>query len=116
MKISVTVDDEIVRKVHEVAADKNTTLTAMVREYLTSIASAETTERDEASGDEAAERLRALWASVDNRPADTRDRTAGEEAADKFRESVRQLSRPMGPRNWTRDDLYDRPCAYFKRD
>ncbi len=116
MKITVTIDDEIVRKVHEIAADKNTTLTAMVREYLASVANSETTAPDAASGAEGAERLRAIWASVDGHSAAARDRTAGEEAADRLRENINQLKRPMGPRNWTRDDLYDRPYAYRKRD
>ena len=84
MNITLSIDDEIVRKVRKIAVDKNTTLTAMVREYLTSVA---------------------------NTDAATR-----KETADKFRESWERLSRPMGPRNWTRDDLYDRPSAYTKRD
>ena len=84
MNITLSIDDEIVRKVRKIAVDKNTTLTAMVREYLTSVANA--------------------------------DAEAGKETADKFRESWERLSRPMGPRNWTRDDLYDRPSAYTKRD
>ena len=82
MNITLSIDDEIVRKVRKIAVDKNTTLTAMVREYLTSVANA--------------------------------DAEAGKETADKFRESWERLSRPMGPRNWTRDDLYDRP--YPKHD
>lgn len=114
MKITVSIDDDIVEKVRRIAADKNTTLTAMVREYLISVA--DTAPPDEAARKEAADRLREILASNDNRDATGRDTTAGKEAADKFRESVRQLSRPMGPRNWTRDDLYDRPRAYFKRD
>lgn len=81
MNITLNIDDEVAEKVGRIAADKNTTLTAMVQEYLTSVADAHTVERDAA---------------------------AREEAADRFRESVRRLSRPMGPRNWTRDDLYDR--------
>ena len=115
MNITVSIDDELSEKVRKIAADKNTTLTAMVREYFNSVADTETPEIDSVSGEEAVEKLRALWASIDNRRA-ARDRTAGEEAADKLRENINQLKRPMGPRNWTRDDLYDRPKAYFKRD
>jgi predicted transcriptional regulator len=89
MNITLSIDDDVVRKVQKIAIDKNTTLTAMVREYLTSVADADTVERDAA---------------------------ARKEAADKLRESWEQLSRPMSPRNWTRDDLYDRPYAYTKRD
>lgn len=39
MKITLSIDEEIVRKVRQIAIDKNTTLTAMVRDYLASIAS-----------------------------------------------------------------------------
>ena len=84
MDITLNVDDEIVRKVRKIAVDKNTTLTAMVREYLESVANT--------------------------------DAVARKETADKFRESWERLSRPMGPRNWTRDDLYDRPYAFTNRD
>ncbi len=89
MDITLNIDNEIVRKAHKIATEKNTTLAAMVQGYLASLADADTL---------------AL------------DATAREEAAEKFRESVRQLSRPMGPRNWTRDDLYDRPYGDTKRD
>ena len=106
MKITVSIDDDVVKKVHQIAADKNTTLTAMVREYLTSVA--DNAPPDEAARKKAVEELRAHWSSLDSRDAAARDTTAGEEAAAKFRESVLQLSRPMGPRNWIRDDLYDR--------
>ena len=84
MNITLNIDDEIVRKVRKIAVDKNTTLTAMVRDYLASV-------------------------------ADT-DAAARKETVDKLRESWEKLGRPMGPRNWTRDDLYDRPYAYPKRD
>ena len=113
MKITVSIDDELAEKVRKIAADKNTTLTAMVRDYFNSVAGIETPEIDSVSEEEAVEKLRALWASIDNRRA-ARDRTAGKEAADKLRENINQLKRPMGPRNWTRDDLYDRPYAYRK--
>ena len=116
MEITLDIDDEVVRKATEIAADKNTTLTAMVRDFLASLANSEISELDAAPGEEASERVRALWASIDNRLAATGDRTVGEEAAEKFLETVRRLSRPMGPRNWTRDDLYDRPYAYRKRE
>ena len=89
MRISVIIDEELAKKVRKVAADKNTTLSAMVREYLASVADAETPVLDAA---------------------------ARKEAADKLRESWDKLSRPMGPRNWTREDLYDRPYGYPKRD
>ena len=89
MNITLSIDDEIVRKVRKIAADKDTTLTGMVREYLTSVANADTLAHD----------------------AVTR-----KEATDKLRESWDKLSRSMGPRNWTRDNLYDRPYAHAKRN
>ena len=36
--ITLTVDDEIIKKVRKVAIDKNTTLTQMVRDFLISVA------------------------------------------------------------------------------
>ena len=115
MNITVSVDDEVAEKVRKIAADKNTTLTAMVQEYLNSLADAETVSSDAAIREEAAEKVRTLLASLTDREAST-GTEEGREAAAKFLDTVRQLSRPMGPRNWTRDDLYDRPKAYFKRD
>ncbi len=38
MNITLSIDEEIVKKVRKIAIDKDTTLTAMVREYLTSVA------------------------------------------------------------------------------
>ena len=94
MNITLNIDDEIVRKVREIAVDKNTTLTAMVRDYLASVADTDTVARDAAARQEAADKLR--------------------ETIEQLKESWDKLSRPMGPRNWTRDDLYDRP--YPKHD
>ena len=34
--------------------------------------------------------------------------------ADKFVEMSDKYSRDMGPRTWTRDDLYDRPKRYYQ--
>ena len=44
--ITLSVDDEIIKKVRKIAIDKNTTLTAMVRDYLISIAERDQTERE----------------------------------------------------------------------
>ena len=46
--------------------------------------------------------------SVANSDGAAFDAAARKEAADKLIETLDQLSRPTGPRNWTRDDLYDR--------
>ena len=51
--ITLSVDDEVVRKVRKYAIDKNTTLTAIVRDHLKSIA-----DLDEISKDLAINRLR----------------------------------------------------------
>ena len=107
MNISLDIDDEIVNRVEKIAADKNTTLTAMVNDYLASVANTDTPALDAAARKEAADKFRAHVASIVNRDA-AHDGTAGEESVNKLRESWDQLSRPMGPRNWTRDDLYDR--------
>ena len=44
--ITLSVDDEVIRKVRKLAIDHNTTLTAMVREYLISLAAKESQERE----------------------------------------------------------------------
>ena len=80
MKITLSINDEIVIEVRKIAIDKNTTLTAMVRDYLTSIASSESAAR---------------------RPD-----------ADKFLKTFKKVNRDMGPRTWSREDLYDRPRRY----
>ena len=46
--ITLSVDNEIIKKVRKIAIDKNTTLTAMVRDYLTSVATRDTQEKNEA--------------------------------------------------------------------
>ena len=76
MNITLSVDEEIVKKVRKIAMEKDTTLTALVRDYLTSVANSDAAERKE-------------------------------QVARLMRSSER-LSRDMGPRTWTRDDLYDR--------
>jgi hypothetical protein len=43
--ITLSVDDEIIRKVRKIAIDKNTTLTQMVREFLASVAERNFTQR-----------------------------------------------------------------------
>ena len=116
MKITLHIDDEIAEKVRTIAADKNTTMNAMVRDYLTSLANTENPVLDAEARMEGVERLRESWASRDNDDPDTPDAAARKEAADRLRENIDQLKRPMGTRNWNREDLYDRPYAYRKRD
>ena len=44
--ITLSVEDEIIKKVRKVAIDKNTTLTALVREFLTSVANQDAQKKD----------------------------------------------------------------------
>lgn len=83
MKITVSIDEEIVKKVRKIAMDKGTTLTSMVRDYLTSIADS--------------------------------DAAARKADAAKLMETFEKVSRDMGPRTWTREDLYDRPRSHHGR-
>ena len=76
MNITLNVDEEIVKKVRKIAIDKDTTLTEMVRDYLTWVAKGDALERQQSI------------AALD--------------------ESFEKLSRDMGPRNWSREDLYAR--------
>ena len=76
MNITLSIDEEVVKKVRRIAMDKDTTLTALVREYLTSVANSDAVDR--------------------------------KEQVARLEESYKKLSRDMGPRTWTRDDLYDR--------
>ncbi len=43
--ITLSVDDEIIKKVRKIAIDKNTSLTAMIREFLKSTAERDVVER-----------------------------------------------------------------------
>ena len=74
MNITLSIDEEIVKKVRKIAIDKNTTLTAMVRDYLTAVASRE-------------------------------DRRRTEHAA-QLKKSFQRMSRDMGSRIWTREDIH----------
>ena len=46
--ITLNVDDEIIKKVRKVAIEKNTTLTAMVRDFLAAVAKRDLQEKQEA--------------------------------------------------------------------
>ena len=74
--ITLSVDEEVIKKVRKIAVDENTTLTAMVRKYLQSVA--------------------------DSDAADKR------QAGRVLQRSFQKLSRDMGVRTWTRDNLHER--------
>ena len=76
MNITLDIDEEVVKKVRKIAIERDTTLTAMVRDYLTWVANGDAADRER--------HIRLL------------------------EDSFKRLSRDMGPRNWTREDLYDR--------
>lgn len=72
--ITLSVDETVVRKVRRIALEKDTTLTALVRDYLNQLAES----------------------VVAHQLQDARA----------LRITFRQLSRPLGKRDWKRDDLY----------
>ena len=76
MNITLSIDEDTVKKVRKIAIDKDTTLTAMVRDYLESVAGSDIVERQE--------RIR------------------------KLNETFQTYDGKMGPRTWTREDLYER--------
>jgi hypothetical protein len=78
MNVTLSLPDELVRKVRRIAAERDTTLTALIRDHLHQIAA-----YDDSSG-----RKR-------------RERQALERSFETFRFSV-------GPRTWTRADLHER--------
>ena len=81
MNITVNIDDEVAEKVRKIAADKNTTLTAMVRDYLTSVANAESPAPG-ATQEEADDEVRAIVTSLVGRDAAS-GTAAGRESAAK---------------------------------
>ena len=74
--ITLSVDDDVIKKVRKIAIDKNTTLTAMIREFLISVSTRDTQEKNDA--------VRTL------------------------QNSFKTISRDMGQRTWTREDLHER--------
>ena len=57
--ITLSVDEEIIKKVRKIAIDKNTTLTAMVRDFLTTVAN-----RDNQPKKKVVRRLRASFKTM----------------------------------------------------
>jgi len=80
MNVTLTLDDKLVREVRKIAAERETTLTGLVRGYL----------QDLANQEARAGRVR-------------RDQ-------ERLRETFNRLARPLdyGSRTWKREDLYVR--------
>jgi hypothetical protein len=78
MNVTLTLDDELVRKARKIAVDRDTTLTGMIREYLERLAA-----EDAVSGRKRRER-------------------------EMLEESFKQFQFKVGKRTWRRQDLYER--------
>ncbi len=78
MNITLSLDDQLVREVRKIAVDRDTTLTALVREYLQQIA---------AENAKSGRKRREL------------------EALEK---SFREVHIHLGEKTWRREDLHDR--------
>ena len=79
MNVTLSLDDNLVKKVRKIAVDRNTTLTGMIREYLERVAA-----EDSASGRKRRER-------------------------EILERSFTQFQFKVGKRTWKREDLYGRP-------
>lgn len=77
MNVTLTLEDALVKKVRKIAVERDTTLTAMVRDFLESIANCD-------------EELR------------------NKKAIEALEESFKKHEFSLGPRTWSRSDLYDR--------
>ena len=78
MNVTLSLDEELVKKVRKIAVEKDTTLTGLIRDYLESLAAAEA-----ASGRRRRERL-------------------------VLERSFEQFQFKIGKPNWSRADLYVR--------
>ena len=74
--ITLRVNDAVIKKVRRIALEKNTTLAAMVRDFLESVADREASRK--------------------------------ELAVAEIEASFSELSRDMGQRTWTREELHER--------
>ena len=79
MRITLTLDDNLFKQVHEIAVERDTTLTELVRAYLEQVASEHGSERKR------------------------RDLERLNQSFDRF-----QAKLDYGKRTWRREDLYDR--------
>jgi hypothetical protein len=78
MNITLSLDEKLVKEVRKIAVDRDTTLTALVREYLKKLAS-ENAKRD-----------------LQKRQLEALERT------------FKTIKLNIGNRTWKREDLYDR--------
>ena len=78
MNVTLTLDDQLVKKCRKIAVDRDTTLTGLVRSYL----------RQLAEEDDSEERKR--------------------QALERLERSFKEISYRVGKRTWTRADLYER--------
>ncbi len=78
MNVTLTLEDDVVRKIRRIAAARDTTLTGLVREYLT----------DLAQNEEAAEREVRSLANLER--------------------AFELFTVDASPRTWTRAELYER--------
>jgi predicted transcriptional regulator len=78
MNVTLSIEDELVKKARKIAVERDTTLSAMIREYLEQIAS-----EDAAFGRQRRER-------------------------DALEQTFRDLEFRVGKRTWKREDLYER--------
>ena len=78
MNVTLTLDDELVRKIRKIAVERDTTLAAIIRTYLEKVASEEA-----ASGRKRRER-------------------------DALERSFEQYNFRLGKRTWRRQDLHER--------
>lgn len=80
MNVTMSLDDDLVKKVRKIAVDRDTTLTGMIREYLEKVAS-------EDAATEAERKRRAL---------------------EKLEAGFKRYEFKVGKITWTREDLHER--------
>lgn len=80
MNVTLSPDDDLVKKVRKTAVDRDTTLTGMIREYLEKVAA------EDAAAEAERKRL----------------------AIEKLQEGFKRYEFKLGKITWKREDLYDR--------
>ena len=78
MNVTLSLEDDLVKKVRRIAAERDTTMTAMIRHYLEQVA------------------------------AETAASARRRREQDALERSFRELRFPVGKRTWTREDLHGR--------